>query len=140
EIDALEVMAIDSITYLVSTRIVAGMIAVVPPYSLAVIASFHGSRLATVRTYRQPSVVEDHYCSTFLIPTDILWSCVQAIAMAITIMLIPTYYGYNAAGGPAGVGTAVGNAVRTSLIAVVTVTLLVSLAIYGGDGNFNLSG
>ena len=35
---------------------------------------------------------------------------------------------------------AVGNAVRTSLIAVVTVTLLVSLAIYGGDGNFNLSG
>src|SRR5699024_8798843 len=63
-----------------------------------------------------------------------------AIAMAITIMLIHTYYGYNAAGGPAGVGTAVGNAVRTSLIAVVTVTLLVSLAIYGGGRNFNLSG
>ncbi|EYT65077.1 ABC transporter permease [Dietzia sp. UCD-THP] len=140
EIDALEVMAIDSITYLVSTRIVAGMIAVVPLYSLAVIASFLASRFATVEIYGQSGGVYDHYFSTFLIPTDILWSFVQAIAMAITIMLIHTYYGYNAAGGPAGVGSAVGNAVRTSLIAVVTVTLLVSLAIYGGDGNFNLSG
>ena len=140
EIDALEVMAIDSITYLVSTRIVAGMIAVIPLYSLAVIASFLASRFATVEIYGQSGGVYDHYFSTFLIPTDILWSFVQAIAMAITIMLIHTYYGYNASGGPAGVGSAVGNAVRTSLIAVVTVTLLVSLAIYGGDGNFNLSG
>lgn len=140
EIDALEVMAIDSVTYLVSTRIVAGMIAVVPLYSLAVIASFLASRSATVYIYGQSGGVYDHYFSTFLNPTDILWSFVQAIAMAITIMLIHTYYGYTAAGGPAGVGSAVGNAVRTSLIAVVTVTLLVSLAIYGGDGNFNLSG
>lgn len=140
EIDALEVMAIDSVKYLVSTRIVAGMIAVVPLYSLAVIASFLASRFATVQIYGQSGGVYDHYFATFLIPTDILWSFVQAIAMAITIMLIHTYYGYNAAGGPAGVGSAVGNAVRTSLIAVVTVTLLVSLAIYGGDGNFNLSG
>ena len=140
EIDALEVMAIDSITYLVSTRIVAGMIAVIPLYSLAVIASFLASRFATVTIYGQSGGVYDHYFSTFLIPTDILWSFIQAICMAITIMLIHTYYGYNAAGGPAGVGSAVGNAVRTSLIAVVTVTLLVSLAIYGGDGNFNLSG
>jgi hypothetical protein len=41
---------------------------------------------------------------------------------------------------PVGVGVAVGNAVRTSLIVVVSVTLLVSLAIYGSNGNFNLSG
>ena len=124
EIDALEVMGIDSVTYLVSTRIVAGMVAVVPLYSLAVIASFLASRFATVTVYGQSGGVYDHYFSTFLIPSDILWSFVQAICMAITVMLIHTYYGYNAAGGPAGVGTAVGNAVRTSLIAVVTVTLL----------------
>jgi phospholipid/cholesterol/gamma-HCH transport system permease protein len=34
----------------------------------------------------------------------------------------------------------VGNAVRSSLVAVVTVTLLISLAVYGTSGNFNLSG
>src|SRR5699024_8359743 len=113
---------------------------VVPLYSLTVIASVLASRFATVRLCGQPGGGYDNYLSTLLIPTDILWSFVQAIAMAITIMVIHTYHGYNAAGAPAGDGTAVGNAVRTSLIAVVTVTLLVSLAIYGGDGNFNLSG
>ncbi|MFF0814734.1 MlaE family ABC transporter permease [Rhodococcus sp. NPDC003318] len=140
EIDALEVMAIPSIPYLVSTRVMAGMIAIVPLYSLAVVASFVASRFATVVLYGQSSGVYDHYFSTFLIPTDILWSFAQAIVMALAVMLIHTYYGFNASGGPVGVGVAVGNAVRMSLIAVVTVTLLLSLAIYGGSGNFNLSG
>lgn len=140
EIDALETMAIPSIPYLVSTRVMAGMIAIIPLYSLAVIASFIASRFATVVLYDQSAGVYDHYFSTFLIPTDILWSFGQAIIMAIAIMLIHTYYGFTASGGPVGVGVAVGNAVRSSLIAVVTVTLLISLAIYGGSGNFNLSG
>ncbi|OCW71086.1 ABC transporter permease [Limosilactobacillus reuteri] len=140
EIDALETMAIPSIPYLVSTRVMAGMIAIIPLYSLAVIASFVASRFATVFLYNQSGGVYDHYFTTFLIPTDILWSFAQAIVMALAVMLIHTYYGFNATGGPVGVGVAVGNAVRASLIAVVTVTLLISLAIYGGSGNFNLSG
>ncbi len=140
EIDALESMAIPSVPYLVSTRVAAGMIAIVPLYALAVIMSFLASRFATVVIYGQSSGVYDHYFTTFLIPTDILWSFAQAIVMALAVMMIHTYYGFNAAGGPVGVGVAVGNAVRTSLIAVVTVTLLISLAIYGQSGNFHLSG
>jgi phospholipid/cholesterol/gamma-HCH transport system permease protein len=55
-------------------------------------------------------------------------------------MLVHTYYGFTASGGPAGVGEAVGRAVRASLVAAVSVTLFVSLAIYGQSGNFHLSG
>ena len=65
---------------------------------------------------------------------------VVGIFMAIVVMLVHTYYGYNASGGPAGVGDAVGRAVRASLVAAVFVTLFVSLAIYGQSGHFNLSG
>ncbi|MBF6288220.1 MlaE family ABC transporter permease [Nocardia cyriacigeorgica] len=140
EIDALESMGIRPVPYLVGTRVLAGMIAIIPLYSLAVIASFVASRFATVVIYGQSAGVYDHYFSTFLIPSDILWSFVQAILMAVAVMMIHTYYGFHAAGGPVGVGVAVGNAVRASLVAVVTVTLLVSLAIYGTSGNFNLSG
>ncbi|WP_280414542.1 MlaE family ABC transporter permease [Nocardia carnea] len=140
EIDALESMAIRPMPYLVGTRVLAGMIAIVPLYSLAVIASFIASRFATVVIYGQSAGVYDHYFSTFLIPSDILWSFVQAIVMALAVMMIHTYYGFTAKGGPVGVGIAVGNAVRTSLIAVVSVTLLISLALYGTSGNFNLSG
>jgi phospholipid/cholesterol/gamma-HCH transport system permease protein len=140
EIDALESMAIRPISYLVSTRIVAGMIAITPLYAIAVILSFVASKFTTVVLFGQSSGLYDHYFSTFLNPIDLLWSFLQAVLMALAILLIHTYYGYFATGGPSGVGVAVGNAVRTSLIVVVSVTLLVSLAIYGANGNFNLSG
>lgn len=60
--------------------------------------------------------------------------------MALSILFIHTYFGYTVTGAPAGVGLATGRAVRASLIVVVSVTLLVSLVIYGRSGNFNLSG
>ena len=140
EIDALESMGIRPVEYLVSTRIVAGMVAITPLYSIAVILSFVASQFTTVVLFGQSGGLYDHYFNTFLNPIDLLWSFLQAVLMAITILLIHTYFGYFATGGPSGVGVAVGDAVRTSLIVVVSVTLLVSLAIYGSNGNFNLSG
>jgi phospholipid/cholesterol/gamma-HCH transport system permease protein len=140
EIDALESMAIRPVSYLVSTRIFAGMLAITPLYSIAVILSFFASQFVTVVLFGQSGGLYQHYFSTFLNPIDLLWSFLQAVLMAITILLIHTYFGYFASGGPAGVGVATGNAVRTSLIVVVSVTLLVSLSIYGTNGNFNLSG
>lgn len=140
EIDALEVAGIRSMSYLVSTRVIAGMIAIVPLYALAVIMSFLAAQVTTVVIYGQSSGVYNHYFFTFLRPADLLWSFMQAVLMAMVVMLIHCYYGYNASGGPAGVGEAVGRAVRTSLIAVVTVVLFASLAIYGVSGNFDLAG
>ncbi|CAN5753391.1 ABC transporter permease [soil metagenome] len=140
EIDALESMAIRPVSYLVSTRIIAGMIAITPLYCIAVILSFLASQFTTTVLLGQSGGLYDHYFTTFLNPIDLLWSFLQAILMALAILLLHTYYGYFASGGPSGVGVAVGNAVRTSLIVVVSVTLLVSLAIYGANGNFNLSG
>ncbi|CAN5581711.1 ABC transporter permease [soil metagenome] len=140
EIDALESMGIRPVEYLVSTRIVAGMVAITPLYSIAVILSFLASQFTTTVLLGQSGGLYDHYFTTFLNPIDLLWSFLQAILMAISILLIHTYFGYFASGGPSGVGVAVGNAVRTSLIVVVSVTLLVSLSVYGSNGNFNLSG
>lgn len=140
EIDALEVMGVRSISYLASTRLLAGAIVVVPLYCVAVLMSFVSARVGTTVVYGQSTGVYDHYFKTFLNPADLVWSFVQAVAMALAVMVIHTYYGYTASGGPAGVGEAVGRAVRTSLIVVVFVTLVISLSVYGRSGNFNLSG
>lgn len=140
EVDALESMAIRPVAYLVSTRILAGMMAITPLYAIAVALSFVASQFTTVFLLGQSAGLYNHYFDTFLNPYDLLWSFLQATLMALTILLIHTYYGYFASGGPSGVGIATGNAVRTSLIVVVSVTLLVSLSVYGANGNFNLSG
>ncbi|MCX2932411.1 ABC transporter permease [Mycobacterium sp. CVI_P3] len=140
EIDALEVMGIRSIPYLVSTRVVAGIIVVIPLYCVAVLMSFTATRFGTTAVYGQSTGVYDHYFNTFLNPTDLIWSFLQTVVIATVVMLVHTYYGYTASGGPAGVGEAVGRAVRASLISAVLVTLFVSLAIYGQSGNLNFSG
>ncbi len=140
EIDALEAMGIRSVQFLVSSRIVAGLIAITPLYAIAVILSFIASRAVTVILFGQSAGLYDHYFRTFLNPIDLLWSFLQAVLMALAVLMVHTYHGYFASGGPSGVGVAVGNAVRTSLVVVVSVTLLVSLAIYGANGNFHLAG
>jgi phospholipid/cholesterol/gamma-HCH transport system permease protein len=139
EIDALEVMGIRTITYLASTRLIAGVIVVIPLYGEAVLMSFLAARFGTTAVYGQSTGVYDHYFGTFLNPIDLAWSFLQAVVMAIVVMLVHTYYGFTASGGPVGVGEAVGRAVRTSLVCTVCVTLLVSLAIYG-QSSLNLSG
>lgn len=140
EIDALEVMGVRAIAYLASTRVLAGVIVVVPLYCAAVLMSFVAARLGTTGIYGQSTGVYDHYFNTFLNPVDLLWSFLQTGVMALAVMVIHTYYGFTATGGPAGVGQAVGRAVRASLIVVVFVTLVISLSVYGQSGNFHLSG
>jgi phospholipid/cholesterol/gamma-HCH transport system permease protein len=138
EIDALEVMGVRSVAFLASSRVIAGVIVVVPLYCVALLTSFVASQVV-VAMYGQSSGVYDHYFNTFLNPTDMLWSMVLVIISGTVVMLVHTYYGYTASGGPAGVGEAVGRAVRASLVIAVFVILFASLAIYGHTGNFHLA-
>src|SRR3546814_1612993 len=69
---------------MVSTRIVAGLVAIIPLYSLATLAAFFSARTITVYVNGQSAGLYDHYFNTFLIPTDLLWSFAQAIVMAIS--------------------------------------------------------
>ena len=140
EIDALEVIGIRSIAYLATARVMAGIIVVIPFYCVSVLAAFFATRFGTTVVYGQSSGVYDHYFLTFLNRVDLIWSFAEVAAGGVVIMLIHTYYGYTASGGPAGVGEAVGRATRASLLASVLVILMITLAVYGQSGNFNLAG
>jgi phospholipid/cholesterol/gamma-HCH transport system permease protein len=139
EIDALEVMGIKSISYLVSTRIMAGFVVIIPLYAMAMILSFLSGQVTTTLFYGQSTGTYDHYFRTFLRPEDVFWSFVDVLIISVIVMINHCYYGYFASGGPVGVGEAVGRAMRASLVAVAIVVLLVALALYGVDPNFNLT-
>ncbi|HEY8454178.1 MAG TPA: ABC transporter permease [Actinopolymorphaceae bacterium] len=140
EVDALEVMAVPSLPYLVTTRIIAGLIAVVPLYVIGLFSSYFATRLIVTGYYGQSTGTYDHYFHLFLPPYDVLWSFGKVVIFAIVIILIHCYYGYNASGGPAGVGVAVGRAVRTSIVAINVVDLLASMAIWGATTTVRLAG
>jgi phospholipid/cholesterol/gamma-HCH transport system permease protein len=139
EIDALEVMGVRSIAFLTSTRIIAAVAVIVPLYGLAMVMAFLSPQLVTTVIYGQSSGTYNHYFRTFLRPDDVFWSFAEAVVIALIVMITHCYYGYTAAGGPVGVGEAVGRSMRFSLAAVVIVAMLASLALYGVDPNFNLT-
>lgn len=140
EIDALEVMSVRSLPYLVSTRVAAGVVTIIPIYAMAMVGGWLAWRFSLVSFYGLSGGTYDHYFQTFMQPTDILYAIIQAVGVAVVVILIHTYYGYTASGGPVGVGEAVGKAVRASLVAVMTVCLLVATALYGGAGTLRISG
>ena len=139
EIDALEVMGIKSISYLVSTRILAGTVVIIPLYAMSLIMAFLAAQLTTTVLYGQSSGTYAHYFHTFLRPSDVFWSFIEVIIISMVVMINHCYFGYNASGGPVGVGEAVGKSMRASLVVVQIVVLFASLALYGTNPNFNLT-
>jgi phospholipid/cholesterol/gamma-HCH transport system permease protein len=139
EIDALEVMGIKSISFLASTRIMAGLVVIIPLYALAMIASFLSPQITTTVLYGQSNGTYEHYFRTFLRPEDVFWSFLEAIIITAVVMITHCYYGYNAGGGPVGVGEAVGRSMRFSLVSVQVVVLSAALALYGVNPNFALT-
>jgi phospholipid/cholesterol/gamma-HCH transport system permease protein len=140
EIDALEVMSVPSLVYLVSTRLVAMVLALVPLYLVALFSSFFATRLVTTQLFGLSPGVYDYYFRLYLPPIDILYSLIKVVVFAIVITIIHSYYGYFASGGPAGVGQAVGKAIRTSIITVVVLNLLLSYLFWGGAATVSLTG
>lgn len=139
EIDALEVMGVKSIAYLVSTRSIAAFIVIIPLYAVSILLSFVAAQVVTTFFYAQSIGTYEHYFNTFLRVNDFWYSLAETVVISVVVMLNHCYFGYYASGGPVGVGVAVGRSMRASLIAIVLVVLAASLALYGVNPNFNLT-
>jgi phospholipid/cholesterol/gamma-HCH transport system permease protein len=140
EIDALEVMGIGSFTYLVCTRVVAALIALVPLYLIALFASFFSTRLITTEFFDLAPGVYDYYFQLYLPMIDLVYSSIKVAVFAFAVIAIHCYYGYHATGGPAGVGRATGRAIRLSIIVIVTLNLLLSYVFWGNGETVRLTG
>ena len=140
EIDALEVMAIPSVPYLVTTRIIAGFIAVIPLYVVGLLSSYLATRGVNTMVQGQSTGSFDHYFHLFLPPEDVIYSFVKVIIFAFVLVMIHCYYGFTATGGPAGVGVAVGRAVRTTIVVVAILNFFVGLALWGTTTTVRVAG
>ncbi|GAA3554653.1 ABC transporter permease [Amycolatopsis ultiminotia] len=140
EIDALEVMGVPSLPYLVTTRIIAGFVAVIPLYIIGLLSSYVASRLVVIYIYGQSAGTYDHYFDLFLPPQDVLYSFIKVLVFSVLIILSHCYFGYRASGGPAGVGVAVGRAVRLSIVTVSIVNFFIGFAIWGTDVTVRIAG
>jgi phospholipid/cholesterol/gamma-HCH transport system permease protein len=140
EIDALEVMGVRPVPYLVSTRLMAALIAITPLYLISLFASYIATEIVVTRFLGLSAGVYDHYFNIFLPPIDVLYSLIKAWIFAATVALIHCYYGFTARGGPAGVGIAVGKAIRSSIVAVNVINLMLSAFMWGVSETVRIAG
>jgi phospholipid/cholesterol/gamma-HCH transport system permease protein len=141
EIDALEVMGINSMIYLCSTRLLAAWMVLPFMYVSAVGAGFFASYLAVVQ-----QIGEVSSGSFFLIfwmfqnPPDLLYSLIKGMAMATIIVLVGCYYGYNASGGPVGVGTATAKSMVLNIVMVHLIGMVGTQIFWGTNPRAPIGG
>jgi phospholipid/cholesterol/gamma-HCH transport system permease protein len=141
EIDALEVMGISSMTFLCATRLLAAWLVLPFMYTAAVGAGFFASYLAVVQ-----QIGEVSSGGFFLIfwmfqnPPDLIYSVVKGMAMATAIVLVGLYYGYNASGGPVGVGTATAKSMVLNAVLVHIIGMLGTQVFWGSNPRAPIGG
>jgi phospholipid/cholesterol/gamma-HCH transport system permease protein len=140
EIDALEVMAVNPVRYVVTTRVVACMLAILPLYLVGLIGSYVASQWSVVVLFGQSPGQYDHYFSTFIQGRDIFFSVVKILVFALAIGLLHCWYGMKVGGGPQAVGEATGAGIRASIVVVVLLDMALTLVFWGGDPGFRMSG
>ena len=141
EIDALEVMGVDSLTFLCATRLLAAWIVLPFMYITALAAAFIASYIAVVNEVA--SVSSGGYLLIFWQyqnPLDFLYSLTKAMTMATAIVLVGCYYGYNASGGPVGVGKATAKSMGLNLVLVNVIGMLGTQVFWGSNARAPIGG
>jgi phospholipid/cholesterol/gamma-HCH transport system permease protein len=141
EIDALEVMGISGVTFLCATRLLASWLVLPFVYLCSIGAGFFASYIAVVQQIGDVSSG-----GFFLIfwefqnPPDVLFSLIKAMCMATLIVLVGCYYGYNASGGPVGVGTATAKSMVLNIVGVHLIGMLGTQLFWGANPRAPIGG
>ena len=141
EIDALEVMGISSMTFLCATRLLASFMVLPFMYLAAVGAGFFASYLAVVQQIGEVS--SGGFFLVFWMfqnPPDLLYSVIKGMFMATAIVLVGCYYGYNASGGPVGVGTATAKSMVMNIVLVHLIGMLGTQLFWGANPRAPIGG
>src|SRR5919206_999870 len=134
EVDALEVMGISSMTYLCATRLLAALLVLPFMYAAGIGIGFIASWVAVVKQIGEVS--SGGFSLIFWMfqnPPDLFYSLIKGMAMATVIVLVGCYYGYNAGGGPVGVGTATAKSMVLNTVMVHLVGMVGKQIFWGSN-------
>lgn len=130
QIDALEMMAIDPLDYLVAPRILSGILAVP-----LLTTMFTLSGLAVAQVFGVNALGLDRAGFISSVKHAIEWSDVvegvtKSMAFAILLVWIASYRGYHASGGAKGVGEATTRAVVETSILILAVDYILTALLF----------
>jgi phospholipid/cholesterol/gamma-HCH transport system permease protein len=126
QVDALEIMGVNSASYLVLPKIIAAVFINPFLYILSVFVGIMGGLLASYMA-DTVSVPDFIYGVQFgLIPYYLTYSLIKTLVFAFIITSIPSFYGYYVSGGALEVGKASTKAVVNSSILILLANLILT--------------
>jgi phospholipid/cholesterol/gamma-HCH transport system permease protein len=141
EVDALEVMGIDSLTYLCATRLLACWLVIPFIYLIGMGACYAASSLGVLVIVGDTAPGGYNLIFWFFqSPQDLLFSLIKAMTMSTMIILVGAYYGFTAKGGPVGVGNAAAKSMVFNVIGVHIIGMLGTLVFWGTDPRAPIGG
>jgi phospholipid/cholesterol/gamma-HCH transport system permease protein len=131
QIDALEVMAVDPLWYLITPRLL-GIVLVMPALTtLATVVMVFTAYLAAVYQLGLSGADFLAFARQGLVPMDLVWCNLKALLFGVVICLVACFNGYFARPGPEGVGHATNSAVVTAAVICVIINYFISELAYG---------
>jgi len=119
QIDALEIMGINTKTYLVLPRILAALLVIPMLVVIAAVLGIWGGRLAgSMANIISNSTFDKGLLEGFL-PYNVVFALAKAYTFAFLISSVPAYFGYYVQGGSLEIGRASTKAVVTSCILIL---------------------
>lgn len=140
EIEAVEAMGLRPLPFVVGTRLAGGLACVIPGYLVTLVTTFYIMDTVIRVFHGVPGGTYSHYFVEFLNPQDLLYSVIKVAVYCVAATLIHCYYGYFVTGGPVGVGLASGRAVRASLVAIMVLDFVTTVALWGIRPEFVFKG
>ena len=134
EVDAMEIMGIPSITYLVSTRMLAAAVVMPIAYLISLAAGMGAAWLTSfVRSGTVSQGTWEFVFYTVTSPTDLIYSMIKGIVLSAAVISTALYFGYRVRGGPVEVGTATAQSMAVNLILVTVLNMIMTFLFWGFD-------
>jgi phospholipid/cholesterol/gamma-HCH transport system permease protein len=134
QIDALEVMAVDPLAWLVAPRLL-GIMLVLP--ALTIVSIFVMVGMGWVVAVFQLGLNGHTFlqlAADGVAPIDFVYGELKGLAFGLVICTVSCWYGLTCGDGPTGVGQATNRAVVTASVICVSLNYFLSELMYGGGG------
>lgn len=117
EIDAMETLGINSMRYLVSTRLLANIMVSAPIFIIGLAVFYLGEEFVIlVQVHDISKATFTSVLWEFTDATSIVFSYTKTLVMWVCIVISSLYFGYRASGGPVGVGAATAKSMISALV------------------------
>jgi phospholipid/cholesterol/gamma-HCH transport system permease protein len=119
QIDALEIMGINTKAYLVLPKILAALVVVPMLVVVSMILGIWGGRFASATTGIVSAYTFDKGLLMAFIPYNVFFALSKAYTFAFLLSSIPAFYGYNVRGGALEIGRSSTKAVVVSCVSIL---------------------